>query len=185
MTQPAFKAMSLSDYLAFEEGVPEKHEFVGGFVYPLHAQAGVSQGHSRITMNIAGNLFREAARQNCRLHQGEMRLHVGNAMFYPDVMLACGDTFQNLYETQPCFLAEVLSPSTAQNDRIGKYALYTSIPTLQTYLIAEQDERRIYLYERQGAEWVLRELVGEGELYVPCLSLSLSLDDIYGGMLQD
>lgn len=182
MTDPAVKVMSLQEFLRFEEAAPGKHEFVGGFVYPLHAQAGVSQGHSRISGNIFGNLFVEARRQKCRLHQGEMRLQVGNAMFYPDVMLACGDTFQNLYETHPCFLAEVLSPSTTQNDRVGKYAMYTSIPTLQTYLIAEQSERRVYLHQREGGDWRLQEVVGEGEIHIPCLGLSLSLNELYEGV---
>lgn len=182
MTEPAINMMSLEEFLQFEEASLEKHEFVGGFVYPLHAQAGVSQRHSSISGNIFGHLFAAARRQKCRLHQGEMRLQVGNAMFYPDVMLACGDTFQNLYETQPCFLAEVLSPSTAQNDRVGKYAMYTSIPTLQTYLIAEQNERRLYLYQREGDDWRLQELVKEGEIHIPCLGLSISLNELYEGV---
>ena len=185
MTEPAFKAMSMDEYLRTEELSPFKREFVAGFVYPLHAQAGVSQGHSQIGMNIAGSLFREARRQGCRLHMGEMRRQGGNAMFYPDVMLACGDTFQTYFETAPCLLAEVLSPSTASNDRVGKYAMYTSLPTLQTYLIVEQAERRVYAYQREGDEWVLYEVAGEGHINIPCLGTRLSLSDVYDGVLGD
>lgn len=185
MTDPAFQAMSAQEYLRSEEASPFKREYVAGFVYPLHGQAGVSEPHSLITMNIAGTLFPHARRQGCRLHAGEMRLQVSNAMFYPDVMLLCGERGEGrYYVTDPCFLVEVLSPSTAANDRVGKYAMYTSLPTLQTYLIVEQNQRRVYEYQRAEGEWRLREVAGEGEVSVPCLGLSLSLDDVYGGVVE-
>ncbi|WP_431607767.1 Uma2 family endonuclease, partial [Staphylococcus aureus] len=45
-------------------------------------------------------------------------------------MLVCGqDMPDRYYETAPCLLVEVLSRSTASNDRVGKYAMYTSIST--------------------------------------------------------
>lgn len=185
MTESAFKAMSLEEYLRSEETSPHKREYVGGFVYPLHAHAGVSQPHSLITGNIFAALHPHARRQGCRLHHTDMRLHVGNSMFYPDVMLACGHgTPHAFYETAPCLLVEVLSPSTAANDRVGKYAMYTGIPTLQTYLIVEQSERRVYEYQREGDEWRLREVVGDGEMGVPCLGLTLTLEDVYGGVID-
>lgn len=185
MTEPAFRAMGLEEYLRSEEHSPFKREYVAGFVYPLHAQAGVSEPHSLITTNIIGSLFQEAKRRKCRLHGGEMRLQVDNAMFYPDVMLLCREPGPSrLYVTDPCLLVEVLSPSTAANDRVGKYAMYTGIASLQTYLIVEQTERRVYEYQRAGDEWRLREVAGQGEVGVPCLDLGLSLDDIYGGVIE-
>lgn len=185
MTDAAFQAMSMEEYLRSEETSPFKREYVGGFVYPLHGQAGVSQPHSLISMNIAGTLFPRARRQGYRLHLADMRLQIGAALFYPDVMLVCGqDAAHALYETSPCLLVEVLSPSTAANDRVGKYAMYTGLPSLQTYLIAEQAERRVYEYQRAGNEWRLREVAGTGEASVPCLGMNLSLDDIYAGVIE-
>ncbi|WP_264778460.1 Uma2 family endonuclease [Deinococcus aetherius] len=185
MTDPAFQAMSVEEYLRSEETSPYKREYVGGFVYSLHGQAGVSQPHSLISMNIAGTLFPQARRQGCRLHLADMRLHVNSTIVYPDVMLVCGQDIPHpLYETAPCLLVEVLSPSTAANDRVGKYAMYTGLPGLQTYLIVEQTQRRVYEYQRAGDEWRLREVAGAGEVGVPCLDLSLSLDDVYAGVLE-
>ena len=185
MTDAAPQAMSEAEYLRTERESPYKREYVGGFVYPLHAHAGVSQPHSLITGNIFAALHPHARWRGCRLHHTDMRLHVGNSMFYPDVMLACGhDTPHAFYETAPCLLVEVLSPSTAANDRVGKYAMYTGIPTLQTYLIAEQAERRVYEYQREGDKWRLREVAGDGEVSVPCLDVRLTLEDIYGGVIE-
>ncbi|WP_256566085.1 Uma2 family endonuclease [Deinococcus sp. QL22] len=74
----------------------------------------------------------------------------------------------------------MLSKSTAQNDRLGKYAAYTALPSLQTYLIVEQQERRVYAYSWRGEEWTLAELANTGSVDMACMSRKLSLDDIYG-----
>ena len=183
MTEPARKTVRMEEYLHLEEQSLTKHEYIGGFIYPLRADVGVSEPHSLVSGNIFGNLFPEAKRQKCRLHAGEMRLRVGNALFYPDVMLLCGERDEGrYYVTNPCLLAEVLSPSTASHDRVGKYAMYTGISTLQTYLMVEQDERRVYEYQRTADGWQLRELVDEGEIHIPCLGITITLDDVYDGV---
>ncbi|PNY81389.1 Uma2 family endonuclease [Deinococcus koreensis] len=185
MSEGRFKAMSMEEYLRTEATSPYKREYVGGFVYPLHGQAGASRSHSLISMNIAATLHPHARRQGCRLHLADMRLYLDSSgsYYYPDVMLVCdAASGDHLSETAPCLLVEVLSGSTASIDRIGKYGIYTDLPSLQTSLIVEQGERRVYEYQRaQG--WKLREVVGSGEVGVPSLGLGLTLDDIYGGVL--
>lgn len=186
MTDPAFKAMSVEEYLRTEEKSPVKREYVAGFVYPLYAQAGASRRHSGIAMNIAATLHPHARKQGCRLHLADMRLRIDaqNAFYYPDVMLVCDTaTGSDMAETAPCLLVEVLSPSTAQIDRVGKWAMYTALPSLQTYLIVHQDERRVVEYARAAEGWQMREVVQEGGVSVPCLGLTLTLEDVYGGVL--
>ncbi|MFC3831422.1 MULTISPECIES: hypothetical protein [Deinococcus] len=56
MSGPPPRAMSVEEYLATEEKSPYKREYVGGFVYPLHAQAGASKRHTLIGTNILGTL---------------------------------------------------------------------------------------------------------------------------------
>ncbi|EYB69684.1 hypothetical protein DEIPH_ctg003orf0012 [Deinococcus phoenicis] len=186
MSDPAFKAMSVEEYLRTEEASPYKREYVGGFVYPLHAQAGASEEHVLISSNIVATLHADARRAGCRLYQSDMKLAIegGSSFFYPDVMLVCDQNDQDRYsKTAPCLLVEVLSGSTASNDRVGKYAMYTGLPSLQTYLIVEQAERRVYAYQREGGQWQLQELAGQGEIPLPCLGRALTLDQIYAGVL--
>nr|WP_246580771.1 Uma2 family endonuclease [Deinococcus aestuarii] len=80
-------------------------------------------------------------------------------------------------------LVEVLSQSTASHDRFGKYGVYIAIPSLQTYLIVEQKERRVYAYGRQAGGWTLQDLSGSGGIEIACLGRSLTLDEIYLGVL--
>ena len=191
MSAPNLKPMSVAEYLRSEEASPIKREYVGGFVYPLHgatkAQAGASRAHILITGNIFRALRDDAGAQGCYLYTSDMKLFIegASAFYYPDVMLVCDPTDRNpetMYETAPCLLVEVASKSTARNDRLAKYMAYTALPSLHTYLIVEQTERRIYAYEREGKTWQLRELVGGGSAPVPCLGRSLSLDAVYGGV---
>ena len=188
MSAPSFKAMSVEEYLRTEEASPFKREYVGGFVYPLHggtrAQAGASRTHVAITVNIVSALRQAARQQGCYVYSSDMKLRIedANTFYYPDVMVVCNPTDpdpQVMYETAPCLLVEVISKSTAQNDRLAKYAAYTALPSLQTYLIVEQAERRVYAYHREGKAWRLEEVASSGSLNLPCLGRSLTLDEIY------
>ena len=187
MTDPAPQSMSVAEYLRRERAGDVKHEYVGGFIYPLHAEAGGSGTHARISLNIAVALHAAAEAQDCRLYQEGMQLHIpsSNSFFYPDVMLVCvNDQPSEFYETLPCLLVEVLSPSTAHNDRRDKYRAYTALPSLQTYLIVSQESRYVVAYERQpGGEWQMREIRNQGEIDIPCLGLSLTLEQIYGRLV--
>ena len=187
MTDPAPIAMSEAEYLRTERESPFKREYVGGFVYPLHAQAGSSGGHARISMNIAGTLYPVAMREHCRLYQSDMQVYIPSeaVYFYPDVMLACaGEAPHRYYETAPCFIAEVTSGTTAHNDRRHKYSVYTGIPSLQTYLIVAQDERYVVEYQRgEDGKWQMREVRGAGEVAVPCLGLKLTLEEVYRNVI--
>lgn len=186
MSDPAPKAMSVEEYLRTEEKSPYKREYVGGFVYPLHAQAGASEPHVLISMNIAGTLYRDAIQAGCRIYLSDMKLRVEDtaSFFYPDVMLVCDrDDNDRTAKTAPCLLVEVLSPSTASHDRFGKHGVYTSIPSLQTYLIVEQKERRVYAYGRRAGGWDLQDVSGSGSVDIPCLNRMLTLDEIYLGVI--
>ncbi|WP_241191295.1 Uma2 family endonuclease [Deinococcus psychrotolerans] len=183
--------MSVEDYLRTEELSPVKREYVGGFVYPLHgatrSQAGTSKAHMRISLNIIKAVDAAATRLGCRTSMADMKLRIedSNAFYYPDVMVACEpDNGEAYFETEPCLLVEVLSKGTASVDRHAKYQAYTAIPSLQTYLIVEQNERRVYAYGRGVKQWQLSEMVGQGDIALPCLNLSLSLDEIYFGVLE-
>lgn len=189
MSEPALQPMSVAEYLRTEPDSPVKREYVDGFVYPLHGQSGAGKPHVLICGNIYAALHGAARQHGCRLYQSDMKLRInssngGTKLFYPDVMAACGpNNVQDDFEIEPCLLIEVLSPSTAANDRLGKFTAYTALPSLQTYLLVEQTERYVHAYQRQGLDWVLSEVRGTGQIDIPCLRRALSLDEVYDGVL--
>jgi Uma2 family endonuclease len=190
MSEPALKPMSVAEYLRTEPDSPVKREYVDGFVYPLHGQSGAGKAHVLISGNIYVALHASARQRGCRLYQSDMKLRIGSKnggakLFYPDVMAACGpNNVQDDFEIEPCLLIEVLSPSTAANDRLGKYNAYTALPSLQTYLLVEQTERYVHAFQRRGQEWELSEVKGAGQIAVPCLGHALSLEEMYDGVVD-
>lgn len=173
--------MSVEEYLEFERNSPVKHEYVGGHVY---AMAGGTRRHSRIALNIARRLADIAQGGPCRVHQSDMQVPTPDGpYYYPDVVVACGQEPDDPYiEDAPCLLVEVLSPTTELVDRREKLLAYRWIPSLQAYLIVEQDRMAVERHWRDADGHWQSELTGEGTVPIPCPETSLSLADIYAGV---
>ncbi|MCV5951061.1 Uma2 family endonuclease, partial [Escherichia coli] len=71
-----------------------------------------------------------------------------NRYYYPDVAISCADEPSAHEIHQPCFILEVLPPSTADKDRREKLEAYFRIPTLKTYALVSQEEKRVEVYQR-------------------------------------
>lgn len=193
MTSSALRKISEEEYLRTEELSPFKREYVDGFVYALHgddavnAQAGATSRHGLICMNLGSALHRLALRQGCRLYQSDMRVRLPQPGFtryyYPDLVLTCDpvDDDATFIDT-PCLVVEVLSPSTRDLDRREKLLAYTALSSVQGYLLVDTATRAARLYVRQGEGWDEQYAEGEGELRLPCLNVTVTLDEVYEGL---
>jgi hypothetical protein len=110
-------------------------------------------------------------------YQADMRVKVSPTELYtyPDVTVVCAepqfedaevDTLLN-----PTVLVEVLSPSTADYDRGGKFAHYRRLASLQEYVLISQDRPLVEHYVRRGSDqWLLTEQRGlEDTLVLPSI----------------
>ncbi|MCP4401527.1 MAG: Uma2 family endonuclease [bacterium] len=62
--------------------------------------------------------------------------------YYPDVLVSCADEGRDAcYREQPCLIVKALSKSTRRQDRFEKFMTYKDVPSLQEYLILEQEYR--------------------------------------------
>ena len=172
-------SLSVQEYLALEKTAEERHEYVDGYLY---AMAGASQRHSRIAGNIFANVWQSALGKNCRVHQNDMRLRVGKtAFYYPDVMVVCNKEEPDPYfETEPCILVEVLSPSTTHIDVREKLREYKRLSSLGTYLIIDPDSLfvRHFWRDNEGV-WQQEDITGSGDISLSCLESTLSLTQVY------
>lgn len=187
MSDPAFKTMSVAEYLRTEEESPIKREYVDGFVYPLHGQAGTTTAHDLLTGNIFVRLHALARRAGCFAHTSDMRVTTADrrTYYYPDAMVTCEPRDDEArFKVAPCLLVEVLSRSTAHHDHRAKYHAYTSLPSLQTYLLVDQYARHVYAYQRDPEGWTLTQYAGQGVIPLPALDGELTLDEIYEGVLS-
>lgn len=182
--QPKPAPLSPAEYLEREEKSPVKCEYVDGEVY---AMAGAKRRHNLIAANLVARAWRAAARlEDCQVFGSDMKVYVEayNCYYYPDLSVCCdrGDRGE-LFLTRPCFIVEVMSPSTASIDRREKRASYATLESLREYVIVDQDRMRVELYRRESGGWrgyVLSE--PDDVVESSCLMARFTLSQIYAGV---
>jgi Uma2 family endonuclease len=170
--------LTLEEYLAFEEESPIRHEYVAGEVY---AMSGPTTRHNTVSLNIHRHLHAAARRRGCRVFVEAIKLHIFDRVYYPDVMVACGDAAEvELIVEEPSLVVEVTSPSTRATDRREKLEAYMRVASLRLYLIVDQRRKHVIVYARDAAgEWLRDEIDGDGAIEIPFLDATLALADIY------
>ncbi len=176
------RLMTIEEYLEFEKEADERHEFVGGVV---HAMTRPTRRHNRIAGNIYRKLADKAVGGPCRVYIEGVKVRIrDDAGYCPDAMVVCGEEPDDAYvETNPCLLVEVASPSTERIDRHEKLAFHKSIPSLNAYLIVEQERPVVErFFRKESGEWDRAVHFEDGSFPVPCPEMRLSLADIYEGL---
>jgi Uma2 family endonuclease len=176
---PRSRNLTFEEFLEIEARSDVRHEFVAGTLY---AMAGASRRHGRIIWNIVAVLTPAAQRAACDIITNDMLTRVGEALaYYPDIAVLCDpDDANERYAERPCMVVEVTSPSSIDRDQREKLIGYRGLESLQTYLVVFQDEPRVIQHWRTPAgSWEKTELVGEGDIELPCPGTTLSLAEIY------
>jgi Uma2 family endonuclease len=179
---PRLNLVSVDDYLAGELTSPVKHEYLGGVVY---AMAGAANVHNVIAMNIGARLHARLRGKPCRPYNSDtkirVRLPTHVRFYYPDISIICrsnapGESFQD----EPAVIVEALSESTRRIDEGEKRDAYLTIPSLQVYLLVEQDSPAVVAFRRGGPEFV-REVYHGLDTIIPLeeINTSLPLNEIY------
>ena len=174
------------EYLAMEKESLEKHEFFRGEIF---AMAGASARHNVIFSNLFGEIAHRLKGNPCRPYGSDMRIHVAeNTLFtYPDISIICGEIVPSKMDensaTKPKVLMEILSPSTKDYDRGGKFKLYRDIPTLKEFIVIESELIGIEAFRvNDNGHWELEEYRSlEQILEVISVDVKITLHEIYDG----
>jgi Uma2 family endonuclease len=172
------------EYLALERSCEAKHEYYNGEIF---AMSGASPQHVLIVTNLVGELRTQLKQGPCRVYSTDLRVKVSptGLYTYPDVIVVCDppefsddqkDTLLN-----PVQIIEVLSESTGDYDRGGKFEQYRTIESFQEYLLIAQDRPHVEHYVRQpDSSWVLYETNSlEDTIQLRSVSCSLRLSEVY------
>jgi len=178
--------VSYEDYLALEASSDEKHEWCDGVVY---AMSRGTPEHGRLTASIA-RVLGNAVLGECRVYAADTMIWIERVGIstYADASMVCGPletktvrskTGQSLGEAiiNPSVIVEVLSDSTERYDRDGKFQAYKQLPSLQEYVIVNQNERKLEVYRLAKAEW-LCETAGPGGT-VSVRGKPITVDSVY------
>jgi Uma2 family endonuclease len=174
---PVKRLWTVEEYLAYEIETNTRYEFINGEIY---AMAGGSDNHSTISLNVGAELRALLRNSTCRPFNSDMKLKITDIVYvYPDVSTVCGEAIftdaKRSMLTNPALVVEVLSETTANYDKGQKFDYYRSLPSVQAYLMLEQDSAHARLYTRDGAEWRLREYKGL-EAVVPLEAIYLIIE---------
>ena len=129
--------ISTEEYLQGELATEVKHELIDGYAY---AMAGAHANHERISGNVYAEIRQHLKSLPCEPFGSDMKVKVGLNFFYPDVSVDCGfDESKPYYTETPVIIVEVLSRSTRKTDQTIKRRAYLNLPSLQEYVLVEQD----------------------------------------------
>ena len=132
------KPMTLAEFLAWEERQEQRYEFDGS--EPV-AMAGGTATHADIQANITTALRSRLRGKPCKFYGSDLKILVGDSSSrYPDGMVVCSPVAPTATAVRdPVVIFEVLSPSTAAKDRIVKAREYQATPSVQRYVMLEQE----------------------------------------------
>jgi len=164
------------EYLAGEPSSQVKHELVDGNAY---AMAGASANHERISGNIYSEFRNHLKTSPCEPFGSDMKVRVRDNFYYPDVLVDCNfDESEPYYTKTPVIIVEVISKSTRKTDEQTKRMEYINIPTLQEYVIIEQDYVDVAVFRKSDSWQPTHYFLGD-EVKFESIDLSLSVEEIY------
>jgi len=170
------KVITENDYLAAELVSDIRHEFVNGEIY---AMSGAKATHNRISGNIArevGNMLRNS---HCDTFAADMKVKAGSNYFYPDVLVDCSELDGEAVFTQsPVIIFEVLSRSSRKLDETIKKIAYMNIPTLQEYVLVEQDFVDVEVF-RKSDDWRSSHYFLGDQIELESQAIKLDVEEIY------
>ena len=176
------KPMTLAEFLEWEERQPLRYEFDG--IGPV-AMTGGTYGHSTIQGNLATAVGGRLRGKPCRFHGSDLKFQVAEGhVRYPDGMVLCSPvdrTATVVYD--PVVVFEVLSPSTARDDRIVKAREYQATPSVQRYVMLDQDGVSATVYARSGETWTHEILIADSILSLPEIGVEMPLAELYEGIV--
>jgi len=174
--------LSVEDYLAGELISPVKHEYIGGVIY---AMAGARNVHNLIKGNVFGSLHARLRGRRCRPFNSDtkirVRLPTHVRFYYPDASVICRPNPQtDSFQDEPAVLFEVLSRRTRRIDEGEKKDAYLTIPSLNVYVLIEQEMAAVVAFRRTENGFV-REVYQGLDAVLPLreIGINLPLGEIY------
>jgi Uma2 family endonuclease len=187
--------LTLEEYFKQETTAEFRSEYHNGSVLPLPAN---TLNHNRLAGGFCSNFNTHFENPNYsgapyEAFFADARLWIPayNLFTYPDVLIFQGEPalLEGRKDTllDPLVIVEVLSDSTELYDRIDKFKMYRSLPSLQEYILISQYQIRVeqYALDSQG-NWVFRDYEGpEAVLKLASVPFQIKLSHLYRKVVLD
>jgi Uma2 family endonuclease len=174
------RPMRLEEFLAWEERQELRHEFDG---FQPVAMTGGTAAHALLERNLAISIGGRLRGKSCVFYGDSLKIEVDGSIRYPDGFVVCTPVRpRTTVVRDPVVIFEVLSPSTSGTDRIVKNREYAATPSVQRYVMLEQDRVAATVYARAGDDWVGHLLLDDAMLAMPEIGIEVALAELYEGV---
>lgn len=164
------------EYLATEITSAVKREFIDGQVY---AMAGAGYNHNCISANMVREFSSHLKGTPCATFMADIKVKLGKDYVYPDVLVDCSQmSGEDYFSTSPKIIVEVLSRSTRKTDTTTKLVRYINLPSLQEYVLIEQDIVSVQVL-RRSRHWLPEYYFLGDAVTFESIGLTLNVEDIY------
>lgn len=178
MASNAPRRVTVDEFFAFEGERDTRYQLVRGVVT---AMAPAREAHAELVIRLGSRLAGQLA-PPCRvLADAGIKPEGRDDTFWEaDLVVTCRPREPGrVYQTEPCLIIELLSPSTAAVDRTLKLDDYRAMPSVGDILLVATDQASIEHWRRAGDLWHVRNL-GPGDLLaIDGLGISIDLDELY------
>lgn len=124
--------------------------------------------------------------KRCQFVGSNLKIEVAGSIRYPDGLVFCSPVSPRTTVVRaPVVIFEVLSNSTARIDRIVKTREYGATPSVQRYVILEQDGIGATVFARSGDDWAGHVLAEGDVLHMPEIGIEIPLAELYDGIEFD
>jgi Uma2 family endonuclease len=175
------KPMSLAEFLVWEERQELRYEFDGVLAV---AMTGGTAGHATIQQNLVLGVGGRLKGKSCQFYGSDLKIQVADDHIrYPDGMVVCSAIARTTKVVHdPVVILEVPSSSTAATDRIVKAREYQATPSVERYVMLEQDGIGATVHARGESCWSVLVLKENDVMDMPEIGLSIPLTEFYEGV---
>jgi Uma2 family endonuclease len=172
--------MTVTEFLAWEERQELRWEFDG---FEPVAMTGGTYAHETIGGNIRFAVRSRLGSGRCRVQGPTLKVEVAGRIRYPDAFVVCSPVLpRDTVVRDPVVVFEVLSETTSRTDRIAKLREYGATPSIQRYVILEQDAIAAMVFVRKGTDLVAETLTADDTLRMPEIDVEVPMAEFYTGI---
>ncbi len=181
MGEAALKRVTIDEFLAWDGEGDRRYELIAGEIV---AMAPASSFHGAIVVNT-GAALRPKLRPGCTvISEAGVILPWRNDTWYQvDVAVTCAPIRPRTWATpEPIVIIEVLSPSTASQDRAVKLVDYRRIESVQDIIFIASEQKRVEHWRRGERAWTVRDLEADDLLQLTSLGFEVPVEALYQGL---
>jgi Uma2 family endonuclease len=180
------RAMTQDEFFTWAEAQEGRYEFDG--LQPV-AMTGGTNNHGFIADNLRAALKTRLRGGSCRSvgNDGGGIETAGGKLRYPEATITCTRVPGSTRKIpSPVVVFEVLSPSTQNDDRTVKLDEYKALPSVQRYVLIDQNSILVTVHTRQtDGSWIDSELREGATLDLPEVGITVPLAAIYDEIVFD